>query len=59
MNNSLGALYARHTEHHLRPWEKPTCPEAQAFVQRLIAQCNLTWFCQAREAMRGERKWKA
>ena len=55
----VARLAAHHTEHNVRPWERPTSPEAQALVQRIVAQCQLVWFCQAREAMRGERKWKA
>ena len=58
MRHDLGAMYARHTEFHLRPWEVPTSESAQRSVERLIANVRLSWFCEAREAMRGKRAWK-
>ena len=53
---SLGWLYAIYTEHHLRPWERPTSPEAQQAVQRFHAHLSLAAFCADREKIRGKRK---
>jgi len=55
----VSRMAAHHSEHNVRPWERPTSPEAQALVQRIVEPVQLTWFCQAREAMRGKREGRA